>query len=278
MNNLPSHSPQAIAQPETSQRPLLEAQQLTGGYGKTAIVQDINLTVRQGEWLSLVGANGSGKSTLLRLLSRILQPQQGLIRLDGKAIHKRSPRDVAKDLAILPQQSLIPAGLTVRQLVGLGRSPHQDWWQWELNQADQAQISWAIEQTQLTSYGDRPVAQLSGGERQRAFLALALAQDPKIIVLDEPTTFLDVHYQLELLELLKKLNHDQNLTVITVLHEINLATRYSDRIAMIKQGKLFALGSPDVVVTPDNLKIGFGVEAVTIDTPVGLQVCILSPA
>ncbi len=272
-------SPEAIAlSAETDQRPVLAAKNLTGGYNKKPVVQDINLTVRQGEWLTLVGANGSGKSTLLRLLCRILQPQSGVIHLDGKAINRRSPHEVAKELAILPQQSAVPTGLTVRQLVGLGRSPHQDWWQWELNSADQAQISWALEQTNLSEYGDRPVTQLSGGERQRAFLALALAQDPKILVLDEPTTFLDVHYQLELLELLKTLNHDQNLTVITVLHELNLATRYSDRIAMIRQGKLFALGTPETVVTPENLRLGFGVEAVPIETPVGLQVCILSPA
>ncbi|AFY38233.1 Iron-chelate-transporting ATPase [[Leptolyngbya] sp. PCC 7376] len=260
------------------QRPLLNAQHLSGGYGKKAIVQDINLSLRQGEWLTLVGANGSGKSTLLRLLCRILSPLKGVVRLDGKAIQQQSPQAIARKLAILPQQSLAPSGLTVRQLVGLGRSPHQDWWQWELNAADQEQISWALEKTNLSNYGDRPVEQLSGGERQRAFLALALAQDPKVLVLDEPTTFLDVHYQLELLELLKTLNHEQNLTIITVLHEINLATRYSDRVAMIKQGKLFALGAPKQVVTPENLRIGFGVEAVTIDTPVGMQVCILSPA
>ncbi|ANV89143.1 iron ABC transporter ATP-binding protein (plasmid) [Picosynechococcus sp. PCC 7117] len=255
----------------------LEAKHLAGGYGQRAVVQDVNLTIYQGEWLSLVGGNGSGKSTLLRLLSRILKPQGGVVRLDGKAIQRRSPQEVARSLAILPQQSRVPAGLTVRQLVGLGRAPHQNWWQWEYSEADQAQIDQALAQTQLSQFAHRPVMQLSGGERQRAFLALALAQKPKILILDEPTTFLDIHYQLELLELLKQLNRQQNLTIVTVLHELNLATRYSDRLAMIKDGKLFALGTPAAVMTPKNLRFGFGVEAVTIPTPVGLQICVLGP-
>lgn len=271
--------PQEMAIASTSeQSSLLQSKHLSGGYGKKTIVEDINLSLQTGEWLTLVGANGSGKSTLLRLLCRILQPLQGTVYLDGKAIQSQSPQAIARQLAILPQQSLVPSGLTVKQLVGLGRSPHQDWWQWELSRADQEQIHWALAQTQLLEYGDRLVSNLSGGERQRAFLALALAQNPKILVLDEPTTFLDVHYQLELLELLRTLNLEQNLTIITVLHEMNLAVRYSDRIAMIRQGKLFAIGEPQAVITPENLRLGFGVEAVTVDTPVGMQVCILSPA
>lgn len=256
----------------------LEANHLYGGYGQRAVVQDISLAIHQGEWLSLVGGNGSGKSTLLRLLSRIIKPQQGTVCLDGKAIQRRSPREVARSLAMLPQQSLIPGGLTVRQLVGLGRSPHQHWWQWEYSEADHTQINQALAQTQLIPFADRPVTQLSGGERQRAFLALALAQQAKVLILDEPTTFLDIHYQLELLELLKQLNQSQNLTIITVLHELNLAMRYSDRLAMVKNGQLFALGPPEAVITPDNLRFGFAVEAVTLSTPIGLQVCVLGPA
>ncbi|ANV85938.1 iron ABC transporter ATP-binding protein (plasmid) [Picosynechococcus sp. PCC 7003] len=267
-----------VQPPESSRSSLLEGEHLFGGYTKRSVVQDVNLTVHPGEWLTIVGGNGSGKSTLLRLLSRILKPQRGVVRLDGKAIQRRSPQEVARSLAILPQQSRIPMGLTVRQLVGLGRAPHQNWWQWEYSEADHVQIDQALAQTQLSQFAHRPVAQLSGGERQRAFLALALAQKPKILILDEPTTFLDIHYQLELLELLKQLNREQNLTIVTVLHELNLATRYSDRLAMVKDGKLFALGTPTAVMTPENLRFGFGVEAVTIPTPVGLQICVLGPA
>ncbi len=268
-DHLPPH-PQGAAD-------ILVTQGLSGGYSHHPIVQEIYLSLRSGEWLSLVGANGSGKSTLLRLLSRILTPQRGVVLLDGKAIHHQTAQAVARQLAILPQQPMIPTGLTVRQLVSLGRTPHQAWWQWELTAADQAQIDWAITQTQLEAFRDRSVEQLSGGERQRAFLALALAQSPQVLLLDEPTTFLDMRYQLELLELLKDLNQQQNLSIITVLHDINLAIRYSDRIAMLRQGRLVAIGSPDEVINPENLHQGFGVEAAIVTTPVGLQICLLSP-
>jgi iron complex transport system ATP-binding protein len=256
---------------------MLDAQTLTGGYGTLPVVKGINLSLQAGEWLSLVGANGSGKSTLLRLLSRIITPQQGVVVLDGKAIHTQSVQAIARQLAILPQQPMIPAGLTVWQLVSLGRTPHQPWWQWDLDAADRQQVERAIWQTQLEHLSDRPVEQLSGGERQRAFLALTLAQNPKVLLLDEPTTFLDLHHQLELLELLKDLNQSQQLTIITVLHDINLAIRYSDRIALLNQGTLAAIGPPADVITSTNLRQVFRVEAVPLNTPVGLQICLLTP-
>lgn len=255
---------------------LLEIQQLTGGYGEIAIAQNITLSIHRGEWLSLIGANGSGKSTLLKLISRILAPQQGVVLLDGKAIHSQSAAIVARKLAILPQQQTIPEGLTVKQLVSLGRSPHQPWWQWELSREDAQKVEIAMHQTGSEKFSDRSVEQLSGGERQRAFLALALAQNPQVLLLDEPTTYLDICYQLQLLELLKQLNQ-QNLTIITVLHEINLAARYSDRIALLHQGKLTCVGTPEQILTPDNLAQTFGVDVTIIETPVGLQICPLSP-
>ncbi|MGG6268931.1 ABC transporter ATP-binding protein [Leptolyngbya sp. AN03gr2] len=257
------------------QMPLLEAQSLTGGYVERAIVHDIYLSLLTGEWLSLVGANGSGKSTLLRLLSRILTPKQGAVLLDGKAIHQQPPRIVAQKLSLLPQQQTIPEGLTVEQLVALGRAPHQTWWQWELSALDQQKVKTAIAQTQLQDFTSRSVEELSGGERQRAFLALALAQEPKVLLLDEPTTYLDVHYQLELLELLLKLNQNHQLTIITVLHELNLAARYSDRIALLKDGCLNAIGQPNEVLTVDRLAEVFGIHAAILETPVGLQICPL---
>ncbi|MEH1841264.1 MAG: ABC transporter ATP-binding protein [Nostoc sp.] len=253
----------------------LELQNLTGGYTLVPIVQNINLTLQTGEWLSLVGANGSGKSTLLKLLSRILSPQQGTVLLDGKAIHSQPPNLVAQKLALLPQQQTVPVGLSVRQLVSLGRTPHQSWWQWELTAQDSVKVEDAIEKTQLEKFSDRLVEHLSGGERQRAFLALALAQEPKVLLLDEPTTFLDINYQLQLLELLKELNQ-QGLTIITVLHELNLAARYSSRIALLKQGHIWEVGTPEEVLTPNAIAQVFGVESVIIQTPVGLQVCTIS--
>ncbi len=167
--------------------------------------------------------------------------------------------------------------MTVRQLVSLGRAPHQDWWQWELSKEDVQKVELAIDQTGIDEFRDRPVEQLSGGERQRAFLALALAQNPQVLLLDEPTTYLDICYQLQLLELLKKLNIEQRLTIVTVLHEINLAARYSSRIAMLNKGKLFCIGTPAQVLTPDNLSQTFGVEAIILETSVGLQICAIAP-
>jgi iron complex transport system ATP-binding protein len=256
---------------------ILEAQNLVGGYGTKPIIHGINLALQQGEWLSLVGANGSGKSTLLKLLSRILSPHKGTVLLDGKAIHNQPAQVVAQKLAILPQQQTVPTGLTVRQLVSLGRSPHQPWWQWELDTQDRTKVEEAIVETGIESLSDRPVEHLSGGERQRAFLALALAQAPQVLLLDEPTTYLDIHYQLQLLELLKHLNHKQGLSIVTVLHEVNLAARYSDRIAMLKQGNLWDIGTPAAVLTPENLAQVFGVEVIVLQTPVGVQICPIAP-
>ncbi|MEL6380967.1 MAG: ABC transporter ATP-binding protein [Cyanobacteria bacterium J06626_18] len=246
---------------------------LAGGYGDRPIVETVNLSLEAGEWLSLLGANGSGKSTLLRLLSRILKPQQGKVLLDGRDIHTLSPTAMARRLALLPQQQTLPAGLTVHQLVSLGRSPHQPWWQWELDAVGHHKVEAALQWTEIEHYRDRPVTDLSGGERQRAFLALALAQDPKVLLLDEPTTFLDLHYQLQLLELLKRLNRQQSLSIITVLHDINLAARYSDRLALLRQGHLWAIGTPAAMLTPTLLKEVFDIDVAILRTPVGLQIC-----
>jgi iron complex transport system ATP-binding protein len=255
----------------------LEIRNLTGGYGEIPIARNITLSLQSGEWLSIIGANGSGKSTLLRLIGRILTPEQGIVLLDGKAIHSEPAVLVAQKLAILPQQQTLPEGLTVRQLVSLGRAPHQGWWQWELTKKDAENVELAIERTGLNKFVDRPVEQLSGGERQRAFLALALAQNPQVLLLDEPTTYLDICYQLQLLELLKHLNQKFQLTIVTVLHEINLAARYSSRIAMLNKGELFCVGTPAQVLNRDNLAQTFGVEVAILETPAGLQICPIAP-
>ena len=255
---------------------LLIADNLTGGYQTKTIIDRLNLQLDRGEWLSLLGGNGSGKSTLLKLLSRLLKPQHGLVWLDGKAIHTEPPNLVAQKMALLPQQQTVPSGLTVKQLVSLGRTPHQPWYQWELNSADRAQVDRAMVLTQVYDFADRSIEDLSGGERQRAFLALALAQNPRILLLDEPTTYLDLRYQLELLNLLKDLQQQQGLTIITVLHELNLAIRFSDRLAMLKDGSLVTVGTPAMVITPEIVAEVFGVNMVTIDTPIGLQICPLS--
>ncbi|WYL92539.1 MAG: ABC transporter ATP-binding protein [Gloeotrichia echinulata IR180] len=254
----------------------LEARNLVGGYTNKPIVTQISLSLQSGEWLSLVGANGSGKSTLLKLMTRLLLPQSRTVLLDSKAIHREPTSYMAKKLALLPQQQTVPPGLTVWQLVALGRTSHQHWWQWQLNAEDREKVEKALAQTEMQNFSDRPVEELSGCERQRAFLALALAQDPQILILDEPTTYLDIRYQLQLLELLKQLNHQEKLTIITVLHDVNLAARYSTRIALLCQGVVYDLGTPKMVLTPQNLTDVLGVEVAILQTPIGLQVCPLS--
>jgi iron complex transport system ATP-binding protein len=271
------YDPTELARSQRSSPPALVARQVSGGYNDRAIVRDVSLTLQTGEWLSLIGANGSGKSTLLRLFGRLLTPTSGTIALEGRPIAEFSACDLAQVLAVQAQEPpMIPAELTVWQLVSLGRSPHRPWWQWGENAADRDWIEAAIVDTDLTRLADRSVVQLSGGERQRAFLALALAQNPRVLLLDEPTTFLDVRYQLELLELLTRLNRDRGLSIITVLHELDLAARYSHRLALIQDGRTIEVGTPDTVLTPENLRRAFGIEAIVLSTPVGLKVCPVS--
>ncbi|NCJ07818.1 ATP-binding cassette domain-containing protein [Synechococcales cyanobacterium C] len=255
----------------------LNLEALSGGYDSGLTVAGIHLTLEPGEWLSLVGANGSGKSTLLKLISRILPLQAGRVLLDGKAIHQQPPQVVARQMALLPQQTQVPIGLAVWDLVSLGRTPYQSWWQWQLSAEDRQQVEQALTLTQLQADRDRPVAHLSGGERQRAFLALALAQTPQVLLLDEPTTYLDLRHQLELLTLLKSLNQQQGLTILTVLHDLNLAIRYSDRLAMLRTGQLWAVGEPETVLNDENLAAVFGLQAARVQTPVGLQLYPVAP-
>ena len=263
--------------PNTVDFPILDIQGISGGYAEFPLIQRLYLSLESGSWLSLVGPNGSGKSTILKLISRILKPLSGSVYLNGKSIQTQTAQATAQTLAFLPQHQTIPQALTVRQLVGLGRSPHQPWYQWNLSAHDAAVVDRCIQQVQLGKFSDRNVEDLSGGERQRAFLALALAQEPKVLLLDEPTTYLDVHYQLELLELLKQLNQDQSLTIVTVLHELNLAARYSDRIAVLNEGSLYSIGAPNVVMTIQMLAEVFKIQAEVIQTRVGVQVIPLSP-
>ena len=255
---------------------ILQVEDLSGGYGSRTVVRQVSFSLQPGEWLSIVGPNGSGKSTLLRLLSRVLIPQAGRVVLNGRDLHRQlTPQQAARQLSLLPQQPQIPVGLTVRQLVSLGRSPHQPWGAWQLTRADRQRVEWALEQTGLGSLALRRVETLSGGERQRAFLALALVQEPQVLLLDEPTTFLDLRHQLELLELLQRLQQEQGLTVVTVLHDLNLAIRYSRRVALLGSGQLQALGAPQEVLTPDRVRQVFGLEVEWMPTPVGPQLCPL---
>ncbi|MCM1982915.1 ABC transporter ATP-binding protein [Lyngbya confervoides] len=248
---------------------MIELFHLQGGYPNNPVIDPISLSLPTGQWLSLVGANGSGKSTLLKLINRILTPQGGTVYLDGKAGQRMTRREMAQQMAFLAQQPTVPQGITVQQLVALGRSPHQPWWSWDATKADQEAIELALAQTQLLPLRHRPVVTLSGGERQRAFLALALAQQPRALLLDEPTTYLDIHHQLSLLELLKDLQRQQQITLITVLHDLNLAARYSDRLAFLKQGQLWCEGPVAQVFTPEHIHAAFDLAVEMVETSRG---------
>ncbi|MGG3450594.1 ABC transporter ATP-binding protein [Domibacillus aminovorans] len=244
----------------------LSTKDLTIGYGENIIVDKLNLSVPNGKITALVGANGSGKSTILKTMARIMIPINGGVMLDGQMIHKKSTKEVAKDLAILPQNPIAPDGLTVYELVGYGRYPHQKGLG-TMTKEDRNIIHWAIKVTGMTEFYDRAVDQLSGGQRQRAWIAMALAQQTSILFLDEPTTFLDMAHQLEVLKLLQKLNEEEQRTIIMVVHDLNQATRFAHHMVAIKSGTVVSAGTPEEVVTPDVLRKVFAIEADIITDP-----------
>ena len=246
------------------------------GYQNKEIIKSINITLRNREWLGIIGANGSGKSTFLKGISRILKPSSGLAFINEYDIHLSSSNVIAKEISILPQLQALDLQMSVYDLVCLGRSPHKKWWQPDLNREDLIKVDQSLALTEMSNLKDKAVGALSGGQRQRAFLSLALAQDAKTLLLDEPTTFLDLHYQLQLLDLLKRLNQDQGLSIITVIHDVNLAARYCDRIAVFKNGELIALDETSKVLTRELMKEAFQVETCQIETPIGLQICTIN--
>lgn len=229
-------------------------------YGEKEIVKNISFQVNSGEVLSVIGPNGSGKSTIIKALSRCLKISGGNIYVDAKNVDKINTKELAKSLAVLPQVKNIPYNILVEELVSYGRFPHLKFGR-RLGQEDREIISWALEKTGLSELRKRFVLTLSGGERQRAWIAMSLAQKPKILILDEPTTYLDISYQLEVLELVKELNKALGITVIMVLHDLNQAVRYSDRIMVINNGNLCNIGEPEKVLNKDMLKEIFRIDA-----------------
>ena len=245
------------------------------GYQNNEIIKSINITLRNKEWLGIIGPNGSGKSTFLKGISRILKPTSGHAFINEYDIHLSSSNDIAKEISILPQLQTLDLQMSVYELVCLGRSPHKKWWQPDLNREDLIKVDQSLALTEMSDLKNKAVGTLSGGQRQRAFLSLALAQDAKTLLLDEPTTFLDLHYQLQLLDLLKRLNQDQKLSIITIIHDVNLAARYCDRIAVFKDGELIAIDETSKVLTCELMKEAFQVETCQIETPIGLQICTI---
>lgn len=238
------------------------------------IIKDVTMTIPNGKITALIGANGSGKSTILKAMARLMKPKSGCIYLDGKPIHKEPSKIIAKKLAILPQNPLAPEGLTVSELVSYGRFPHQTGFG-RLTKEDKGIIDWSLKVTGLQEFANRPVDELSGGQRQRAWIAMALAQETDTLFLDEPTTYLDMAHQLEVLKLLQKLNAEERRTIVMVVHDLNHASRFAHNIVAIKDGRIVAEGAPEEVMTCEILQTVFGIEAdIIFDPRTGVPLCI----
>ncbi|MFJ1957029.1 ABC transporter ATP-binding protein [Streptomyces microflavus] len=245
----------------------LTAERLTLGYGDRTVVSSLDLVVPPGAITVVVGANACGKSTLLRSMSRLLAPREGRVVLDGKEVHLLPAKELARTLGLLPQSPVAPEGITVSDLVGRGRHPHQSMFsRW--NEKDDAAVASALEATATEPLADRAVDELSGGQRQRVWIAMALAQQTDLLLLDEPTTFLDASHQIEVLDLLTDLNRSRGTTIVMVLHDLNLAARYADHLIALADGTLHAFGPPAEVLTEETVRAVFGLESRVIEDPV----------
>lgn len=252
----------------------MQTNNLSLGYDRETIIDQLSLPIVTGQITALVGPNGCGKSTLLRGLARLLKPKTGSVLLDGKAIHTMPTKQLAKQLGILPQSPTAPEGLTVHELVAQGRYPHQGFFQ-QWSAEDEAATREAIAITNMVSFADRPLHTLSGGQRQRAWIAMTLAQNTPILLLDEPTTYLDIGYQLEVMELIERLNQERKMTILLVLHDLNQAARYSHRMIVLEKGTVVADGFPAEVLTRQLLADIFKVQAnIVIDPASGSPVCL----
>ncbi|GAA3291488.1 ABC transporter ATP-binding protein [Streptomyces cinereospinus] len=247
--------------------PDLRAEGLRLAYDDRVVVEGLDVAIPSGRITAIVGANACGKSTLLRALARLLTPRSGAVYLDGRSVHSIPTRALAQRLGILPQTPVAPEGLTVVDLVGRGRSPHQTWWrQWSA--ADEQAVHEALRATAMTDLAHRAVDELSGGQRQRAWIAMAVAQGTPVMLLDEPTTYLDLAHQIDVLDLITDLNRHQGRTVVMVLHDLNQACRYADHVVAMKAGRVVGEGAPAEVVTAAMVEEVFGLRCVVGDDPV----------
>lgn len=245
----------------------LIAENLDLAYDQRQIVSDLDVSIPDGKFSIIVGPNACGKSTLLRALARLLPPAKGSVLLDGNNIEKMKTKKIAQRLGLLPQSSIAPDGITVAELVSRGRHPHQSFLrQW--TDADEAAVLSALRATNTEELSSRLVDELSGGQRQRVWVAMVLAQETSLLLLDEPTTFLDVAYQIELLDLFAQLNHEYGHTLVAVLHDLNQACRYADEIIAMKNGAIVAQGPPEAIITSELVHEVFGIDCTVIDDPV----------
>lgn len=252
---------------------ILKTEHLSIKFGNKEILNEINLSIQTGKRTAIIGPNGSGKSTLLKALSGLLKPAQGTVFFAEKDIRSYGKKQLAQRLAILPQGASSPNDLTVGELIDYGRFPHRNWWGGN-DAADQEIVDWALSQTGLAHLNKRLLSTLSGGERQRAWIAMALAQKPSVLLLDEPTTYLDIAHQLEVMQTVSALNKKNAISIIMVLHDLNHAMRYADEIIVVKDGRIFAKGTPDQTVDLNLLKQVFKVNAEVFKNDTGQNLFI----
>ena len=242
------------------------------GYSKNEVIKKINFKLNQKEWIGIIGANGSGKSTLLKGVLKFIPTLYGDVFFEDISIKNYSRNKLSRKIAYLPQKLNNNLNITVKDLISLGRSPYKKFWNFDLNKEDLEIIYEAIQIMDLNELKNKFICELSGGQSQRAFLAMSIAQNTKILFLDEPTTFLDINYQIKFLEYLKTLIQIKKISIITVLHDVNLAARFCDRIAILKEGKLIDINTPKKVLNKENFKKAFDIDSYILNTPVGLQI------
>ena len=246
---------------------MISCKNLKVGYEEKIIIENLSLNIKKGEVVSIIGPNGCGKSTLLKSLSRMIKPVSGDIYIQSENIKSLKNKAISQKVCLLSQHNDAPEDLPVEELVYFGRIPHKKWYE-SKSKSDEELVNWAIENTGLTRYKNTPISSLSGGERQRAYIAQALCQKPDVLLLDEPTTYLDISYQLELMELVREINERLNITIVMVLHELNQASKYSDRLIIMKSGEIVSDGCPKEIINKEIIKKVYNIDCDIDNDPI----------